>query len=209
MSPEFWPEPVTRESFEFLSQFASKYDILLIGGWAAWLWTGLHKSKDIDAVVGYGTLYGLKAEYRVDKNERLAKYEIRQEKFDVDLYLPKYSRLAIPAEDLLKDYRAKVRGFDAVTAEALLVLKQEAEINRRNTLKGRKDAIDIATLCLRASVDWEKYAEMLQKYGKESLRKELIRVITFYPDDDLAYLGVDHQKFRKWKKTVTEKLKGI
>ncbi len=35
MSPEFWPESVTGESFEFLSQFAGKYDILLIGGWAA------------------------------------------------------------------------------------------------------------------------------------------------------------------------------
>ncbi|HLD75822.1 MAG TPA: hypothetical protein VI874_02295, partial [Candidatus Norongarragalinales archaeon] len=61
---------------------------MLIGGWAAFLWTGKHKSKDIDIVVGHDALSGLKQRQALTKNEKLRKYEIKRGDVDIDIYTP-------------------------------------------------------------------------------------------------------------------------
>jgi len=49
---EFWNNTLTEKSWKILQQLKKEnFDFVLIGGWAAYLWTKLHKSKDIDIVI--------------------------------------------------------------------------------------------------------------------------------------------------------------
>lgn len=199
MVKEFWSELLTRASWEKLVELAGKYDFILIGGWAAFLWTKAHKSKDIDVVVDYPTLGLMRNEFNVVKNDRLRKYEIRFDKFDVDIYLPFYSQLGLPAESL-REYSAVVEGIKTVKPEALLILKQQAEIARRGTPKGQKDAIDIMTLLLYSGIEFGHYRQLLEKHGKKSFLKELEHVIRNYGEKDLPFLGIGFNEFKKWRK---------
>ena len=132
---EFWNELVTQASWERLQELSKEIDFVLIGGWAAYLWTGKHKSKDIDIIVDYETLAKLQQNYRLEKNERLHKYEIKLEKFDIDIYVPFFSELTLPVNDIMKDHTTKVQNIKTIKPEALLILKQGAEIARRNSVK--------------------------------------------------------------------------
>jgi len=203
---EFWNESVTKKSFEKLLELNRKYRIILIGGWAVYLWTGMHKSKDIDVVVDYDTLLAIRAEYAVEKNERLRKYEIKGEEFDIDLYLPSYSRLALPVETIIKESRM-VNGFNVPVPEVLLILKQGAEIERRGSIKGRKDLIDIATLLIHSDFDVKKYRALLKDGKIEHFEEELLNEINEITPKDLAYLGIDLNEFAKWKRGFLKKLK--
>lgn len=166
INKEFWNELVTKESWEKLIALSKKYNFIVIGGWAAYLWTKTHKSKDIDIIVDYAELGAIRSDFTLEKNERLHKYEVKFQNFDLDIYVPKFSQLAIPVENL-KKYKTRVEGIPVVSSEALLVLKQAAEINRLGSIKGKKDQIDILTILLYAPVDIAKYKEILKQYKVE------------------------------------------
>jgi len=203
---EFWSELVTKASWEKLTEISKKYDFILIGGWAAYLWTKAHKSKDIDIVVDYKGLDSLRAEFTLIKNERMKKYEIKQGGFDIDVYLSHYSRLAVPAEELFRN-SSRVEGIRTVTPEMLVILKQGAEIDRKGSVKGRKDQIDILTILIYSGFNFAKYRRHLKEYELETMEAELRRVVSGFDPQDLAYLGLDHQRFVKWKRGFLEGLK--
>jgi hypothetical protein len=166
-----------------------------------------HKSKDIDIAVNYDTLQSLRTKYKLQKNERMHKYEIKQDIFDIDIYLPFYSKLAIPLEDL-EQLSTKIEGIRVPKTEVLLLLKQAAEIDRRNTIKGKKDSIDIMTLMLRTSVDIKKYLLLTKKYGLEQYPKELLYAIEKFSEQDIDYLGIDYVQFKKEKTFANDKNSG-
>lgn len=199
---------LTKESWEKLLELSKKYDFILIGGWAAFLWTKTHKSRDIDVVVDQTTLNRFKSEFRLFKNERLRKYEVKFEKFDLEVYVEYYSRLAIPPEEL-KLYKSTVEGISTLRPEALLVLKQAAEIDRRGSTKGTKDAIDILTILLHAQIDWEYYLSLLEKYGKENFLPELQNTVASYDEKNVSYLGQGFKQFKGWQKQVLQTLRKL
>ncbi len=205
MVKEFWSELLTKESWNKLTELAGKYDFILIGGWAGYLWTKAHKSKTIDIIVDYDVLKQLGSDFELSKNQRMRKYEIKLDKFDIDIYVPFFSKLAIPTEDI-RNYVAKIEGITTVKPEALLVLKQAAEIERRGSVKGKKDAVDILTILIRAPVDLETYKRILKKYGLEAYSGELRHVVSTFSDKDIDYLGLGFTEFKKWKKGFLEKL---
>ncbi|MEK6924408.1 MAG: hypothetical protein AABW54_04165 [Candidatus Micrarchaeota archaeon] len=203
---EFWNELLTKESWEKLAEFSKRFEFIVIGGWAAYLWTGCHKSKDIDLVVEQPVLNALREEFRVEKNPALRKYEIKFDKLDVDLYAPYYSRLAVPPEELGK-YATKVQGITTVTPEVLLVLKQGAEIERRGTIKGEKDAIDLLTLLMRAPIDLGKYSAAARKYGHGNYPEELCAVVKRYDAKKTDYLGAGFKEFAGWRRAFLQEMK--
>jgi hypothetical protein len=203
---EFWNEAATRASWVKLTEIAKQFDFILIGGWAVYLWTKAHKSKDIDIVVDYKTLDALKSSFGLVKNERLKKYEIKQDSFDIDVYVSHYSRLAVPV-DALAGHAAKIEGISTVVPEMLVMLKQGAEIERGHSIKGRKDSIDLLTLLIYSGFDLKKYRAMLREFKLERYEDELGRVVRSFSKDDLPYLGMNHQEFVKWKRAFLEKLK--
>ena len=123
---EFWNSLLTEKSWNILQDLKNKFDFILIGGWANYLWTKTHKSKDIDIIIDLKTLYKIKNEYKLIKNDRLKKYEIKFDEIDIDIYVPYYSKLSLPIEDL-GNYFTAVEGFKVVIPEVLLILKQGAE----------------------------------------------------------------------------------
>ncbi|UCF07450.1 MAG: hypothetical protein JSW28_07295 [Thermoplasmata archaeon] len=205
---EFWNELLTRASWEKLQELTSEFDFILIGGWAAYLWTGMHKSKDIDIIVDYGTLPLIQDRYPLSKNDRLKRYEVRLNECDIDIYLPFYSKLALPLEDLQKS-AVKVKGIRTVSLEALLILKQAAEIERRNSIKGQKDAIDILTILIHGGIDIQEYNKMLAHYDLTHYIDELIHVVKDFDKRNLKYLDMNVKSYADWKKKIVVRLRGL
>jgi len=121
----FYHNLITEKSWQLLQALRKKYNFVLIGGWAVFLYAKALKSKDIDLVLEFSELEKLREEFEVSKNERLRKYEARQEGMEIDIYVPFYSHLGIPVEDL-SSFVVGLEGFQTVEKEVLAVLKQEA-----------------------------------------------------------------------------------
>ncbi|MFH1221929.1 MAG: hypothetical protein V1492_02490 [Candidatus Micrarchaeota archaeon] len=203
---EFWSEAVTTKSWEQLGLLSREYDFILIGGWAVYLWTGAHKSKDIDIVIDYDTLNVFRSKFPLEKNERLRKYEIKMGEFDVDIYLPGYSRLAVPVEQI-KDYTANVQGMRVPVPELLVLLKQGAEIERRGSVKGKKDLIDLLTILVYSDFSVAKYKELAIKFSMKEQVKLLEEEILLFNMRDVDYLGMNLNEFAKWKRSFLAELK--
>ncbi|MDP3742118.1 MAG: hypothetical protein Q8R15_02270 [Candidatus Micrarchaeota archaeon] len=204
---EYWNENVTQKSWEKLQEIAKQFDFAVIGGWAVYLWTKQHKSKDIDIVITLPMLHELKTRFELAKNDRLKKYEIKFNEFDTDIYVPHFSQLELPIEELLQN-TIIIEGIKTIPAEHLLILKQGAEINRRNSVKGRKDAIDIVSLLIYA-VDLNQYGKILKKHGKMHLAKQLEHVLASFDNKDCAYVGKNFKEFTDWKKKILEEIKKL
>jgi len=195
---DYWNDIITEKSWGILQEIRKlPINFILIGGWANYLWTKTHKSKDIDIViVNFEDLNFLKKNYDLKKNNNLKKYEIKIESIDIDIYVPYYSKLSIPVEDLAK-YSTKVQNFNVVSPEALLILKQGAEIDRGDSIKGKKDRIDIMSLLLSLEINFEKYNEMINKYNLDDFRQRLKKIIMTFNDVEYLDLNIRELKIKK------------
>jgi len=202
---EFWNSLLTEKSWKILQEFSRKYKFTLIGGWAVYLWARQQKSKDIDIVVDIKELQKLKQE-NLAKNDRLRKYEIKIDEIDIDIYVSYFSTLVIPAENIIK-YTSKLEGFNVVIPEALLVLKQGAEIDRRHSIKGEKDMIDIMSLLLLGKIDFSIYRDILREHKLEGYIGELISLIRSFQDYSVFSLSPRELKLRK--KSIIDELKKL
>ena len=203
---EFWNSELTEESWNKLVELREEADFVLIGGWAVYLYSKLHKSKDIDIIIDYDVLGELKARYAIEKNDRLSKYEIKLEKFDIDVYLPGYSRLTIPAEDILSDYKRELDGFVVPTPEALLTLKLGSLIERRDSIKGSKDQIDALGMLFYSGIDLNRLDKILKRYGLGDYFRVLQNLLRTFDKDMLKYLNLNEKSYSKLKR---EGLEGI
>ena len=204
---EFWNSEITSASYTKLRELNKAYDFVLIGGWAVYLYTKLQKSRDIDIVVDYPVLRQLGAEYRLEKNDRLSKYEVKLDSFDVDIYLPGYSRLTLPAKELLHKYATKVDEFMVPTPEALMLLKLGAASERLYSMKGDKDAIDILGLLFYSGVDLGKLSRIAKEHGILGSVRLISRVLSEFNPENLEFLNLNQASFAKLKKKYSEVIK--
>ena len=202
---EFWNETSTQKSWNILLNLKkAEFSFILIGGWAAYLWTKKHKSKDIDiALEDIKDIDILKGSYDLRKNDNLKKYEIKIDEIDVDIYVPYYSSLAVPVEDL-KKYSTVIQGIKVVAPEMLLLLKQGAELDRKDSVKGLKDRVDVMTLLCCCDIDFNKYSEMLDKYGKKEFFTRLKEIVNSFKE--IKYLDLNPREFKLRKKEIVEKM---
>ena len=198
---EFWNSLLTEKSWEILEQLKRDYKFILIGGWAIYLLTKQKKSKDIDIVVDIKELSKFK-EKGLRKNDNLKKYEVKQEEIDIDIYAEYYSKLAIPVEDI-KKYTIKTEGFEIASPEALLILKQGAFEERKHSIKGMKDEIDIISLLFFSVINFKKYYEILKKYEMEIYIDNLKKLLVIFKDCDSLNLNPREFKLKK-NKILTE-----
>lgn len=194
MNEQFWHDAITDKSFAFLQEFAKRFQFVLIGGWAVYFHTKALKSKDIDIVVTFEELEKLRKEFPLIKNERLKKYEIKAEGFDVDIYVPHFSELGVPLEDIIND-AVSLEGFRVPRKEILLALKLHVYEQRKGSLKGRKDMIDIISLLYHS-----KIAPAVIKNFKTA--KDILA--TTY---EVKELGLDRKKFADFKKPLLVQLR--
>jgi len=196
---EFWQDEITNKSYIRLMELKKEFDFVLIGGWAIYLHTKAYKSKDIDIIIDYPQLTELKAKYNCNKNDFLKKYEIKEDHFDIDIYLPHYSDLSYPTEKILQDF-VIIDGFKVVNAEELVILKQGAYTNRKGTIKGKKDSLDIVLILIHTNFDFKKYFEKIKTQKLENYKLQLKEIIQSITDNDIQYLKIIRTDFLKRKK---------
>jgi len=201
--PEFYHNLITEKSFEVLQGLCRKFDFILIGGWAVFLYTKALKSKDIDIILDYSGLAKIKKEFGVSKNERLKKYETKINEISIDIYLPYFSELGLPVEDI-KNYCRSFEGFVVPSPEVMLILKAHVLKERSGTTKGRKDLLDIFSLFEKTKIDWKIYRKLIKKYGFEKLRKELKKAV--WQQTRSAEIGLTNYKIAKLKKEVLKNI---
>ena len=201
---EYWHELITEKSWRLLQQLKGKFRFVLIGGWAVYLLARTQKSKDVDIIVNLDTLQQIKTEYELRKNDALRKYEIKIDEIDVDIYVPYYSTLALPAEQVESQ---KLEGFDVARPEELLILKQGAEAGRRHSEKGEKDTIDIISLLLNCEFNFNRYRQILKNNNKEILIKYLIELIRGFAD--YKYFSLIPSEFKRKKIQLLDKLRRL
>lgn len=162
----------------------------------------MQKSKDIDIIVELKELQKFKT-LNLNKDERLKKYEIKIEEIDVDIYVPFFSKLVVPVEDI-KNYTTKLEGFRVAIPEVILILKQSAEMEREFSVKGEKDRIDILGLLLFSDFDFGKYREIIKRYDLP-YGKRLKSIVKNFQEAD--YLNLNLRELKLRKKKILEKLK--
>lgn len=194
----YYHDLITEKSWKFLQDLKRNFNFILIGGWAVFLYTKGLKSKDIDIICDYTELEKLKTNYELVKNERLKKYEIHAGEFDIDIYVPYYSKLGIPVEAIQKNTRL-LDGFSVPTPEALLILKQKAWQERKQSLKGEKDKIDIISL-LMIDPDFEQYKALIVKYNLKEWSQDILKIL----DETLEVeeLSINKHQFSRLKAKI-------
>lgn len=202
---EFWNSQLTEKSWKLLQEIRRKYEFILIGGWATYLWTKQQKSKDVDIVVSLNELQKLKQE-DLRKNDSLKKYEIKFGEIDLDIYLEYYSKLTIPTQDI-KKYVCEIEGFNVISRETLIILKQGAEIDRGNSVKGEKDRVDIISIMLFANPDYNTYFKILKEYSKEDYLDKLANILKSFKDYNMV--GLTPGEFKKKKEKILEELRKV
>ena len=196
---DYYHNLVTEKSWKELQNLRRRVDVVLIGGWAAYLYTKTLKSKDIDVIIDYDTLPVLAKLYDVRKNNRLKKYEATKEEVQIDIYLPHYSQIGIPVEELLK-HAITLEGFRVVEINYVIALKIFTFGRRGGSTKGRKDFIDIVSLLSRPSVDYGQIKHIARNYNLEDALGNFIRVLgsTF----EMVELRLNKHAFSKLKKNI-------
>jgi hypothetical protein len=200
---EFWNSDITNESWKELLSLSTKYSFTLIGGWAIYMYTKLQKSRDIDIVVDYDQFKMLSTDFEMRKNPSLRKYEIKFQKFDIDVYTPFYSRLAVPPQDLINSYTI-IENIRVPKVEELLILKIGAFEERMNSIKGQKDRLDIAGLAFYSSIDYVRLRNVLDSYGKTLYIDLLVKAIGTIERRLLPYLNLNESTYARIKKKTLE-----
>jgi len=200
---EYWNTIITEKSWEVLQKIKREINFILIGGWAAYLWAKSHKSRGIDIVISHKELDKLRLNYNLKKNNNLKKYEIKIEGIDIDIYIPFYSKL--PLLENIGNYVTKVEGFRVVKPEALLVLKQAAELNRSDTEKGLKDRVDIVGLLLKCEINFGSYNNIIKKEKLVDFRKRLVEIVSKF--NEIKYLDLNPRQFKLKKGEIIGNLK--
>lgn len=199
MTEQFWHNLITEKSFLALAELAKRFQFVLIGGWAVYFYTRTLKSKDIDIIAEFEELGKLKQNFSLIKNERLKKYEIRGDGFDIDIYISHWSDLGLPLDYVIKN-TAIIEGFRVPRKEVLLTLKLFAYKERKHSLKGKKDLIDIVGLLYKNKISFTKFIILLKAHKLEYLGKELANILktTF----EIKELDINRKQFSDFKKPL-------
>lgn len=203
MAQDFWHNFITEKSFQALQSLRKGYDFVLIGGWAVFLHTKQLKSKDIDIVVSAETLGRLKQDFDVIKNGRLHKYEIKMEGFDVDIYTSFWSELGLPLDYILEN-TISIEGFKAPAKEILLCLKIFTYGQRKGSLKGKKDKIDIVSLLYFNNVNFKSFDGILTKFSLGNLFAELKELLN--SEIEMEELNLNKKQYADFKRKILKLL---
>jgi len=143
--------------------------------------------------------------YNISKNPHLKKYEAKVEGVSIDIYVKYYSQFPLPISQIEKTI--VIEGFKIPKPEVLLILKQQAEIARKSSLKGRKDRVDILALLVKEAVSIKDYLRIVKKHGLEEYWRRLIEIVS-KSTVEYKHLGITRPgDIRKIKSRIIEQLK--
>ena len=208
---ELWNEFVVEKSYEILNNLKEELDFVIIGGWASWLYTKTVKSKDIDLYVNFKNFFDFQRRLMdkgifISLNQKLKKYEAKIADVDIDIYTPNYCDLIIPCKDVFsEEWFKKIDGYKVILPEPFLILKLKAEKERRMTIKGFKDRIDILALLHNLDIDKKFLSKIEKKYNFEAGNRVLEIIKT--SNEEFKYFFPEYQNLRLLKKLKLELMK--
>jgi len=209
---ELWNDIVTEKSQALLFEFKKITDFVLIGGWATWLYSQAIKSKDIDIYINFDDFFKLQNSILdqglfVSFNSKLDKYEIKTTEIDIDIYTPDHCKIIVPCKEVFKKrlYK-KVGEFNVVLPEVLLLMKIDAEKQRRGTIKGFKDRIDILSLLYKVEFDKKLLNELAKTY---KIDLNVLREVTAKSSKEYSYFFEKAENLRELKKLKIELLSKV
>lgn len=91
-----------------------------------------------------------------------------------------------------------------VSPEVLLILKQGAELERKDSVKGSKDRIDIMALLIFSEIDFKKYHSLLAKHNLKHYFDRLLVIINNF--NEIKYLDLNPREFKLKKRELLRKL---
>ncbi|MBI3442815.1 MAG: hypothetical protein HY007_03545 [Candidatus Sungbacteria bacterium] len=203
MAEQFWHDRITDLSFAFVQHLRSQFTFVLIGGWAVYLYTKTLKSKDIDIIVDFDELGKMRERFLLVKNDRLQKYEIKGEGFDVDIYVPHWSFVGLPA-DFVMDHAVALQGFRVPEKEILLALKLFVYTQRKGSLKGKKDMLDVISMLYHAEPRLDRMRAILREHHTAPIESELREILR--ATHEVPELGLNQKQFADFKKPLLKEL---
>ena len=130
----------------------------------------------------------------------MKKYEIKEEGIDIDVYVPYFSDLGISIDRILSS-TITIEGIKVPKPEVLLLLKLRAFTARAQSIKGKKDAIDIVNLLYAVEIDVKKLCDL----GGGQTANNLRGLISAF--SEVEYTPMDWREFIKFKRDMLKKLK--
>jgi len=197
----YYHDLITQKSWEELKKLSKTTNFILIGDWAVYLYAKTLKSKDIDILIEYSEIAKLKKGYDFTKNDRLKKYEARRGEIQIDVYLPHYSKLGIPVEDLMNQ-KTSIEGFDILKKEYLIALKLFTLKERGRTVKGQKDFLDLFSLFASGEIDKKSLKNIIHKYTLDNCLvffQEMMNERT-----DLHEIDLNKHSYKKLKEKIVK-----
>ena len=135
--------------------------------------------------------------YNLKKNPILKKYEAKVSNVSIDIYVKYYSEFPLPLNEIEKTIQ--VAGYTIPKPEILLILKQQAEIARKHSVKGQKDRIDILAMLISNTINIENYLNLIEKYKLQTYLNRLKEIIS-KSTDEYHHLGITNpRKIKKIK----------
>jgi len=195
-----WRDDIVERSWMVLGELKELADFVLIGGWAVYFWSRRLKSRDIDLYIDQENFYRLQSallqkDYAVKRNVRLKKFEALIGDVEVDIYTPFMSNLVVPCLDVFAGKLfSLVEGFKVAIPEVLLLLKAQAAQQRWQAEKGLKDRVDIISLLKFVDVKRDLLEQMLRKYDRKNLLREVIKRTIVESRIEYKFLGLAYEK---------------
>jgi hypothetical protein len=177
---------------------------VVIGGWAVYLLTRYHMSRDVDLIMEQKDLWKLRSlvisEGGTEKAPGLAKYGYRLGQVDLDVYTEEKGDLVpSPAEILGRRRFIEIEGLRVVEPEILLILKLRAAAERSGGLKGFKDRCDVLALTRSEMVDLDGFAAECRRLEQVELIKRLLRMVEMAGDELDYVLGKPQTQRGRWR----------
>ncbi len=162
---------IYKKSFEILKKIAKaqkqyNFEIVLIGGWAVWIYNKYLKSKDIDIIVSEKDFWKLRnlliqMGFSETHGGHLGKKGfaklVNTDKIEIDVYDKKIGRTDVkPIIERSVEQRINGFKFSVANVTDLFALKLNSLSERIGSAKGEKDISDLLAILDKSydSIDW-------------------------------------------------------
>lgn len=200
-----WPEDVMLRSLELLNRLRTiAIPFVVIGGWAVYLFTHYHMSRDLDLVMEQRDLWKLRSfvisQGGTQKAPGLSKYGYKLGQVDMDIYTEEKGDIIPSPGEILSGKRfVEVDRYRVVEPEILLLLKVGAAMDRGGGLKGLKDRCDVVSLLNSGRIDLDKFAAESRTHAQTDAVSKVLTIVEM-ADEELEYvLGKRPTPQERWR----------
>lgn len=177
---------------------------VVIGGWAVYLFTHYHMSRDLDLIMEQKDLWKLKSfvisQGGTEKAPGLSKYGYKLGQVDMDVYTEEKGDIIPSPGEILSGRRfVDVERYRVVEPEILLLLKVRAATERAAGLKGLKDRCDVISLLNSGRIDLNTFAAESRRHVQPNTVNEVLRIVEMADEEFEYVLGKRPTPQEKWR----------